>query len=760
MRLGLGLGLGTALSSNAPLVIPAYANYLSDEFETGNALILDRPNWTAPDFAGTRGDLSNSDPNYWRVDSVAGVGGFLHLSSASKNTTTPIAMYFGASQFAAVNDISVDFGYDTSGIKSDGSFEASPSFGRLRIWQLDANNYLQVQIDATNSRLSIDGKVAGVALTQTYWHKHGVSTGVGLLSFKTRGILHVEIKNYFMRISLDGVWLTPDSQHAFPFDVLNMTALSQRYDTASKNKGPVGILGSSKQNALSQYIRVKPADVQVTFNHQFVGRDSTTATGGTATVEMTYTGTPVTWVSRLLSYPDNTVVVQDWAALSGVSAAAGSATATRFLPIGGPYTIEIGFIGNDGLLHTALSRPCYSGYIVGISGQSNANGRGTGAYSGTYIANGGAAQLVNINGSNPQQTLLTGSGATKAQTREFASNESCYPLTQFPSSYVIATYLTGLLSAPVAVQTIGADGTSIFSLTDSTDTRQQDIIAGFLWTPGIWEGMLWDQGEANADQTTDNATGYATRFINNLLPQMRASNTTKNTTMPVVISLVGRYATTGSTVNSVSGATVEPFREKLRQQFIACTAAGGGDSRTYLSDSKLGGVHPSANPYHYGGNYDELNRRSAYSIAKYIFGLNVYDGRGPLITGATRSGAVITLTFDMNGAATLVYKDSGAGSTGDNPASPVGQSNTLYGYQVSADGFTTNLPISTIAVGGDNVSLVITLASDPGGPVAIRSYYGWDYNDEKLFWGTGYADGRADIPVFPLFRNGTQLTSN
>ena len=148
---------------------------------------------------------------------------------------------------------------------------------------------------------------------------------------------------------------------------------------------------------------------------------------------------------------------------------------------------------------------------------------------------------------------------------------------------------------------------------------------------------------------------------------------------------------------------------------------------------------PMADDFHYTANgYLEANRRTALSLAKAM-GYSTHDGRGPIITGATRSGATITLAVDLNGAASI----SGTG---------------LNYYEVSTDDFATTKTISSAAVSGGNI--VITLSADPGAAVKVRSFYSNSYgnspNPAPVFAIGTYADATT-IPVEPLF---VPITSN
>jgi len=780
MRLGLGLGLSTALSSGtASFVIAGFAPVVSDDFEGAQQFIIDRGGgtlWTMPDFAGTRGDLSDGDPN-WFVNNTAGAsGGFLHMTSNNKNTTALNPLILGASTFATTSDISVDFGYDSSGqLYPTGTitWTGAPSQrARFRFWALDKNNYLEIQIDDTNKRLILGGKLSGGAITSTYWHGPRLAS----LSWKPQGAIHVQIKSNVLRIALDGVWLTSDSSsNGFPCDAYTIP----NYAAAGKNMGPPAFVGVTSQNAFMDYISAQPLDVSIDFIDQFVGRDSTTATGGTARLEISYNGTPVTWIGRVLKKSDGSVV-SDWATLKNVTAnGAGKIKGGIFLPLSNNlYYCEIGYLDASGILHYSRSRDTCSGYKIAGNGQSNSTGRVgrtfsgwvggvTGALDPSILA---AAYVADLDtGITPRFTPTTSGGAVTGQTREVGAYWSPEKATGIPSTYNTARVLSSIVGAPIGIQTLGSASTSIVVISDATtpSTNWTDFRNALTWAPGIVEAMIWDQGEANADSSylcSGPMTGSGGLNYSQVFDVMRSNLRNAavcpeigNPNLPIVISLVGRYASTGAA--PPSDTIGEPGREALRQQHLAC-AANDPLGKTWISDSKLGVPHPSGNAYHYSdvstNGYDEINRRCAYSLAKYAFGANVYDGRGPLITSAARSGATITLGLDLNGSASLVEKTA---STGDvfSPA----QSNTVKGYQVSADGFATLLPITSVALDGvTNTSIIITLASAPGAPVQVRSFYGYSYDDSTIFWGTGYADGRADLPVFPLFRNGTQLTSN
>ena len=124
---------------------------------------------------------------------------------------------------------------------------------------------------------------------------------------------------------------------------------------------------------------------------------------------------------------------------------------------------------------------------------------------------------------------------------------------------------------------------------------------------------------------------------------------------------------------------------------------------------------------------NELSRRMGLTVARRAFSALAYDGRGPIVTSASRSGLVITMPLDLNGATSV----TGA---------------ALTGYEVSNDNFATTLALASVGVASG--SIVITLSSTPTGTLKVRSFVVPNYNDSSLAVGS-YSDG-STIPVFPI----------
>ncbi len=448
----------------------------------------------------------------------------------------------------------------------------------------------------------------------------------------------------------------------------------------------------------------------------FAPRGSKSSAAGRVALSGIYGGgkTPSAGVYRVRSYASATVV-QDWRPLDGFAWGGGTWSGSASLPVGGPYTLDAGYVDTDGAAWTTTSADVSCGALVAYYGQSNSAGRITGVP-------GGYAGAATANRANAIPRGVWATGAATSLT--------------YPASYELAKRLSPLLGVPVGVGVAGVAGAGIVFL--SPGGGWESSAGGFAAEAPAWgasvECVVWDQGEADADGAFA-PSGYAETFLTSTLPGLRA--VTKNPSLPVLIDPIGRLA--GATApNLTIGATQnDAQREVLRQQYLLCVA---GDPYVFFGASHLGLLHSDG--YHYAAAaYVDECRRDAWSVAKYAYGVATHDGRGPVVTGASRSGAVVTLAVDLNGAVALTGPTTLA--TGTVATQPAG---ALYGYQVSADNFATLLTISSIAASGG--TLVLTLSADPGAPVRVRSMYGWSFDDTVLFYGT-YSD-TDPIPVWPV----------
>ncbi|WP_157266620.1 sialate O-acetylesterase [Azohydromonas aeria] len=127
--------------------------------------------------------------------------------------------------------------------------------------------------------------------------------------------------------------------------------------------------------------------------------------------------------------------------------------------------------------------------------------------------------------------------------------------------------------------------------------------------------------------------------------------------------------------------------------FLACNAY---DASTGANDS----VHPTGESYNRHGRRVAKSALAALGIANTGRG---GSGAGPRITGATRSGAVITVTVAHAGGNAL---QDGAGGTGA----------SLSGFRVFDNGATATISATAIT---SPTTITLTLASAPAGTVTL-----------------------------------------
>jgi len=237
---------------------------------------------------------------------------------------------------------------------------------------------------------------------------------------------------------------------------------------------------------------------------------------------------------------------------------------------------------------------------------------------------------------------------------------------------------------------------------------------------------------------------YPGKFMDGIVAPLRAL--TGHPNLPFFISHMGRYG--GTPPASLTQAQFDTNRDAFRKMAFALTVEGGGsDPHIHSSSHHSGLVYGDA--YHPSGpdGIGRLNERDSWTVAAIALGLPVHDGRGPTPTGITRSGAVLTIALDLNGAASLteVTFDTRSGSS----IYPEQPANRIKGWDFSkTSDFAALLPVTSLVVEGSAIK--VTLAADPGGPVYARNLYGAGYDDMTMIQG-GYSGAGYDrtIPVEP-----------
>lgn len=388
-------------------------------------------------------------------------------------------------------------------------------------------------------------------------------------------------------------------------------------------------------------------------------------------------------------------VVKDWARCVAPLIAAGAWAASVFVPmcdnaINPKVRVRIRAANDTDA--RAPSTVTAVGFGASSYGQSNSHYRGI-----------------------PGSTVYPVNGNTYTWSTSAESKWKGGTPTTLERSQLWALQLSEATGVPVGICIAGVSSRTISSLV-TTEWAGTKAIFDAAGMTGFSYSTLWTQGEAESAQAVAfNVAAYRANF-DTLLGLLGEVSITPEPS--VGICVIGKNSGT-----HVSGPTFGNANwSAARQCLFELTDKPNVHVATGLFDAIM------ADTLHYVSDaYVENGRRAGLSMRKAL-GYGGYDGRGPIITGAVRSGAVVTLGVDLNGAASI----AGTG---------------LTNYDVSVDNFVTTLPISSVAVSVGSV--VITLVADPLLPVKVRSFYGMSFGTPTLAIGT-YADGTT-IPVEPLY---------
>lgn len=425
--------------------------------------------------------------------------------------------------------------------------------------------------------------------------------------------------------------------------------------------------------------------------------------GRSVTLSGTYTGDVQALDYRVVNSVTGTTV-KDWARIQSPTIALGSWAATAFVPMSSNSTnpkVRIQVRPANEVDARVLSTETAVGICVGSYGQSNSFYRGQGSATSHSVSN--AYTFAQDSGSEWQ------GGASTTVVR----------------SQLWATKLSEVIGIPCGIFIAGSGSKTLLELSTrgAGMLDEMEALCAQANAFGFVSSWLWTQGEAEASAAAPyDETAYRSQF-DVLMSELRtgASGGFAATFGICTIGHTSGGHISGTTFGDANWSAVRAGSSRLVDK-------PGVFMATHLTDAIL------ADSLHYTANsYVENGRRAGLSMRKAL-GYGVYDGRGPLVTGATRSGAVVMLAIDLNGAASI----AGTG---------------LTHYQVSADNFATLLTVSSAVVSGGNITL--TLSADPAAAVKVRSFYGMDWTTPVRAIGT-YADGTT-IPVEPIF---TAITSN
>jgi Carbohydrate esterase, sialic acid-specific acetylesterase len=664
----MGLGLSPVAAVQAVVDVTPLADYFFDDFDGSNVSLTGRSGWTA------YGDAD-------RASKIRADGGAARMTTGY-NGESPWGYQVAAANLSGSKTVEFDYDFTQDAAANDDA--TNPWQFSDQVWYLswqDQDNNMSITFDSPQGqvRATLTNTVGGVSSVVTRY------TGL-----PTKGGISVTLSDR-VRLLVDGVIWPPDQLYfeansVYPDRLIPSVVL----------QGGLGFRHLFYPAAYSRYVRVNPLHITITDPQKFFGRDE--LLGRDVVIAGTYSGTPTSWVIRRVNAA--TGAEGDWRPLD-VQASAGVWNASvRFET--GRHRVDVGWVGSDGFARTVRSSEFAVGPLIFYYGQSNAAGssdRGAvwvpGSNAGAHCYN----MAVAYNGTSYQRWW---------QDTERSSND--YVINSISLADTLSRSLGGV---PVGVAGAGVPATELAQLKPGTNAWEQTLVPHINRVGGNVEHYVWSQGEAEALSSSDYSS-YVADF-DALVGGLRVVGGRPDA--GVFLRLIGQdNAITESAATTARAAAVRAIQMSLENPA----------DNIWVASHPLG--VPLTDTIHFThAGHIELCRREGLTVARRAYGALSYDGRGPVVTGGTRSGAVITLTLDLNGATSV----SGTG---------------LTGYAVSADNFATTLAISSVNVIGN--SIVITMASAPPGAVKVSSYREGNYDDSSIAIGA-YSDGKT-IPVMPI----------
>lgn len=656
------------------LNITETAPLLYDDFETAGLMNI-RAGWTAAGDVTRRNKMTVAD-------------GIARMTGGSNGSTPPgIHITAAPSQWRR---ITIEYDYSQQG--GTLSNPATPYQWFDQRWILayqDPDNYTYAQPGSAPAgglmQLRVYKRVATVETELTCRFLNVPWAGTAKIEFTDRVRLYVNDKLYVA----DGLFNAVTT--AFPDRMFPS-------GTTAIRTGESGFISCFHNLCLAKGWKVESIEPIWCADPQHHYGRNTATNSRIVTFTGTYSGTPLSWVYRLRSKSTG-LTVKNWTTFTPTF---GSGTFSGDIDVatGGPYLIDIGWTGADGEtrtftpLHFAVG-PLYVGY-----GQSNAaNMSGTGGNGAGY---GGNPLIIGFNGR---------SSDLGTSWRRWMDELSPEALALQPNMVGLAKSLSDITGLPTGVAAIGFASNALATLKPGTAnyTAFQAFVAEI---GGYYEGVIWSQGEAEALSLSDH-TNYVTDFAA-LVAGFESDSA--NNGIKVYVRIVGKDAAVAN--NSTTTARAVAMRAKLNDLANGTTV--------HIATHSVG-IELLPDGLHFASTgTTKWCYLTGLSIAKSN-NLIAYDGRGPLVTGASRVGAVITLDVDLNGT---------SGITGT----------ALTGYEASNDDFTTLLTISTAEVVANKI--VLTLSGVPTGTVKVRSFAPAAYVETSL--ATGTLPGGTTVAVFPI----------
>lgn len=687
---GFGRFASVASGGGAPTVVLA-APFMYDDFAATNTSLTGRAGWNA--FGDTaKAALIKADGGVARMTTDFNGG-----APAGYQMTAPLPTQDRRVKWS----IDISQGFSGTGSADNASFPKQWSDQNIYLAYLDDSNYINIEVEQgtftdPDYRLYITAVISGSGFKS--WRSDRMPAVADY---------EAEIIGDLIRLRVNGqiimsTRLTSETENKFPdTQILEPPANSR----AGFRHGFYG------WNICSGPFTVDVIRTSVNIGSRFYGRDA--SQGRNVTVSGKYTkisAEPTQWAYRLLD-EETGAVVTNWTTWTPTAASAAYSGTIR-LAQGGPYVIEVAW--TDGI------NPWYKGKSLGVAvgllfagwGQSNSDKAASQGVPNIYSIRGNTgARNYKVYGWSPAANLVPAQfiGDTWRQeapndiTANLSAREFCR----------IVSAATGL---PVGFGATGVAANALVTLKPGTTNWNTVFLPFITAMGGNIEGFVWTQGEAEALSASD-YSGYAADFASLVAGFRGLAN---RSDAPVFIRMIGD----DDNITNTSTTTTRAF--EARNVFLALENPG---NNIWVASYPIGLAKSDTIHYDNGLSQTNWSRRAAYTVARRM-GIGTpltYDGRGPRVTSATRVGAVITLTLDMNGYTNL---------TGT----------ALTGYEVSNDDFTTTLTQSSAVVSGSTI--VITLSSPPTGTTKVRSFVLANYNDSSLATAT-LPDGFS-IPVAPI----------
>jgi hypothetical protein len=440
--------------------------------------------------------------------------------------------------------------------------------------------------------------------------------------------------------------------------------------------------------------------------HSFTARNPSTNLG-TVAFSGIYKGNLAALDYEVRDFSADTLV-QARTSFSPQSATAGAWTGTASVPTGDANRLHVDYSNDDAI--TARSTRAIVGACHVVWGQSEA-----GSYN-TLLTNNPAPDNFKVN------TFYVNPSPRSSSRWIYSETDTVFYRRQ-TSSWSGAKVLSDLSGVPHGFLATGVAARALTSLIPGdAENLWDNILVADLDRAGIdhFESVLLEQGIAEAwAASTTAASNWLTPF-GTFRTSIRTLSGDGN--LPVFVSQIPYRSTSGGSFDTACNIMrdhIASLHNPANNTFV---------SHSHLAIQKIGGGDEHANAV--GGA--ELARRHGLSVARWVYGLIAYDGRGPLPGTPTRSGATITVPIDLNGASSIAGTSLSGWVVGTTAASLVDANSPLT--------------ITSVDVSGSNI--VIVLAADPGAPVWVASHRGHVVSESSLAIGT-YADATT-IPVFPM----------